>query len=85
MITGCWFVFDKCPNHPELQKDHRSASNQYYRDFNAEKHDHSGINESACLGKVKTMISKCGAKSSFTVIYGPTGKEFNVSQYTCNN
>jgi hypothetical protein len=66
-------VFDKCPNHPELQKDHRSASNQYYRDVNVENQDHSGINERACLGKVTTMINKCGTKSSFVVIYGPTG------------
>lgn len=71
--VGCWFAFDKCSNHAELQRDHRNASDPYYRDVQGEQHDNSGTSEKACLSKVATMVTKCGQNSAFAVIYGPTG------------
>ncbi|XP_052072925.1 uncharacterized protein LOC127711025 isoform X1 [Mytilus californianus] len=70
---GCWFSFDKCPNHQELEKSKRPTSNQFYRNTQAEQNDHSGTNETVCLNKVSEMVNKCGSGSSFAVIYGPTG------------
>ncbi|XP_063404586.1 uncharacterized protein LOC134688049 [Mytilus trossulus] len=71
--TGCWFSFDKCPNHPAYEKAKRPISTPFYRDMIAEMKDNSGTDETICLNKVTEMISKCGNGSSFAIIFGPTG------------
>ncbi|XP_071134151.1 uncharacterized protein [Mytilus edulis] len=71
--TGCWFSFDKCPNHSSYEKAKRPVSMPFYRNTKAEMVDNSGTNETICLNKVSEMRSKCGNGSSFAVIFGPTG------------
>lgn len=78
---GCLFAIDSCPNEPSLERKHRSANNQFYRNVSEERLDHSDESEQACLNRVPELVKRCGKQSSFAVIYGPSGSSLIKYEY----
>ncbi|KAK3099176.1 hypothetical protein FSP39_000560 [Pinctada imbricata] len=72
---GCWFKFDKCPNHPELETACTGPNCTLVRDSVGERDHNAGTNATACMERVSHYYQWCGGDaSSFEAIYGPTGE-----------